>query len=81
VAQWVVIRDRRESVAWIPWNMLAWAAAACWTLGPSPLIDDRSPITPVVVLYVIAGALMALTVAVATAPVAAHLFLHDRPAG
>lgn len=75
VAQWLVIRDRGGSAAWIPWNMLAWAAAVCWTLGPSPFIDERSPIALVVVLYLIAGALMALTVAVATAPVAARLFL------
>jgi hypothetical protein len=54
--------------------MGAWALAVLWTAAPSPFIDESSPIALVVVLYVLAGALMAVTVAAFTAPLARRLF-------
>lgn len=35
-------------------------------MAVSPLVDERTPLTPLVATYVVAGALMAFTVAVAT---------------
>lgn len=76
VAQWLVLRaaGRRDAVAWIPVTMGAWAIAMLWTAAPSPFIDESSPIALVVALYVLAGALMAVTVAAVTAPLARRLF-------
>jgi hypothetical protein len=79
VAQWLVIR-RRRALHWIPVTMAAWAVAVLWTLAPSPLVDERSPLALVVVLYVGAGLLMAVTVAAATAVTAVRLFPHRRAA-
>jgi hypothetical protein len=73
VAQWLVIR-RRRALRWIPVTMAAWAVAVLWTLAPSPLVDERSPLGLVVGLYVAAGLLMAVTVAGATAVTAVRLF-------
>lgn len=76
VAQWLVLRaaGRRDAGAWVPVTMGAWALAILWTAAPSPFIDERSPLALVVVLYVIAGVLMAVTVAALTAPLARRLF-------
>lgn len=72
-AQWLVIR-RRTALRWIPINMVAWAVGLLWTLAPSPLVDERSPLPVVLALYVAAGALMAVTVAAVTASTAVRLF-------
>ncbi|HTL42676.1 MAG TPA: hypothetical protein VL294_14490 [Pseudolysinimonas sp.] len=80
VAQWLVLRTRR-ALHWIPVTMAAWAVAVLWTLAPSPLIDERSPLALVVGLYVAAGLLMAVTVAAATAVTAVRLFPHRRAPG
>ncbi len=76
VAQWIVLRaaGRRDAAAWVPVTMGAWAVALLWTAAPSPFVDEGSPFALVLVLYVIAGALMALTVAAVTAPLARRLF-------
>ncbi|GHF24585.1 hypothetical protein [Pseudolysinimonas yzui] len=76
VAQWLVLRaaGRRDAGAWVPVTMGAWALAILWTAAPSPFIDERSPFALVIVLYVIAGVLMAVTVAALTAPLARRLF-------
>ncbi len=76
VAQWLVLR-RPGTVAWIPVNMGAWAVAILWTFAPSPIIDERSPLGLVIALYVIAGLLMAATIAALTASLARRLF--DEP--
>jgi hypothetical protein len=77
-AQWLVLRRvvprRRNAVRWIPINMAAWMVAILWTAAPSPFIDEQSPLPLVAVLYVVAGLLMAVTVAALTAPVARSLF-------
>lgn len=76
-AQWAVVRTR-EAARWIPVNAGAWAAAILWTFAPSPFIDESSPVELVVALYVVAGLLMALTVAVLTARTASRLFAVER---
>ncbi|HET8928321.1 MAG TPA: hypothetical protein VFN24_10920 [Microbacterium sp.] len=55
-------------------NMGAWLVAILWTAAPSRLIDECSPLLLVAALYIIAGLLMAFTVAAVTAPVARSLF-------
>lgn len=72
-AQWLAMR-RRGAFRWVPANMGAWLVAILWTAAPSPLIDEHSPLPLVAVLYVVAGLLMAVTVATLTAPVARSLF-------
>lgn len=72
-AQWLVMR-RPGTFRWVPVNMAAWLAAILWTAAPSPLVDERSPLPLVASLYVVAGLLMAVTVAALTAPVARSLF-------
>ena len=73
VAQWLTLR-RAGTARWIPVNMASWAIAILWTFAPSPFIDEHSPIALVATLYVIAGVLMALTIATLTARTAARLF-------
>lgn len=77
--QWLVMR-RRGTFRWVPVNMGAWLVAVLWTAAPSPLVDERSPLPLVASLYVVAGLLMAVTVAAFTAPVARSLF-SDRITG
>lgn len=72
-AQWVAL-GRPRTARWIPVNMGAWAVGLLWTFAPSPIIDERSPVALVIALYVIAGLLMALTVAAITMPTARRLF-------
>lgn len=77
VTQWLVLR-RPRSFVWVPVNMAAWAVAILWTFAPSPIIDESSPVPLVVALYVLAGLLMAVTIAALTVPVARRLFGQDR---
>lgn len=77
VTQWLVLR-RPRSLVWVPANMAAWAVAILWTFAPSPIIDESSPVPLVIALYVLAGLLMAVTIATLTAPVARRLFGRDR---
>ena len=76
VAQWLVLRGtgRRDAAAWAPVTMGAWVIALLWTAAPSPFVDESSPFALVLGLYVVAGLLMAVTVAVITAPLARRLF-------
>ena len=65
--QWSVLRRHGPQAAfWIPVNAGAWAAGILWTLAPSPFIDERTPAPVVFSVYVVAGLLMAATVAVLT---------------
>jgi len=73
VAQWLSLR-RAGTARWIPVNMASWAIAILWTFAPSPFIDEHSPVALVATLYVIAGILMAFTIAALTARTAAKLF-------
>lgn len=47
-------------------NAAAWALGILWTIAPSPLVDEHTPLGAIFTVYVAAGLLMALTVAIAT---------------
>lgn len=79
VAQWLALR-RKKAARWIPVTMAAWLVAIAWTAAPSPFVDEASPIGLVAALYVVAGALMAVTVASLTARTAWSLFGPDAEA-
>ncbi|WP_104060285.1 hypothetical protein [Arthrobacter sp. 4R501] len=67
--QWLVLRrlvPRRRTAFWIPVNAGAWAAGIVWTLVPSPFIDENTPAPALFGVYLLAGLLMAGTVAVLT---------------
>ncbi|HJV97691.1 MAG TPA: hypothetical protein VJ617_01130 [Arthrobacter sp.] len=65
--QWSVLRRHGLRTAfWIPVNAGAWAAGILWTLAPSPFIDETTPAPALFGVYLLAGLLMAATVAVLT---------------
>jgi hypothetical protein len=65
--QWLVLRCKGVQTAfWIPVNAGAWAAGILWTLAPSPFIDETTPAPALFGVYLLAGLLMAATVAVLT---------------
>lgn len=62
--QWAVLRRLGHPVSsWIPVNAGAWAAGILWTLAPSPFIDEHTPAPVLFGAYLLAGLLMAATVA------------------
>lgn len=66
-AQLILLRRAvRRPWRWLPANMLGWLVGISWTLAVSPLVDASTPIPQLLALYVVAGVLMALTVATAT---------------
>lgn len=73
VAQWMALH-RERTARWIPVTMAAWLVAIAWTAAPSPFVDESSPIVLVAGLYVVAGILMAVTVASLTVRTAWSLF-------
>jgi hypothetical protein len=67
VAQWFILRHHvPRAWRWIPLNAVAWAVGIMWTLAPSPLIDESTPVAGLVLAYGAAGLLMAATVALVT---------------
>jgi hypothetical protein len=65
--QWLVLRRKGLRTAfWIPVNAGAWAAGILWTLAPSPFIDETTPVPALFGVYLLAGLLMAATVAALT---------------
>lgn len=65
--QWLVLRRKGVRTAfWIPVNAGAWGAGILWTLAPSPFIDETTPAPALFGVYLLAGLLMAATVAVLT---------------
>lgn len=67
VAQWVVLRDvLPRAWRWIPLTMLALALGLVATALPSPVVNERTPVVVLMLLYGAAGLLMALVVAVVT---------------
>jgi len=65
--QWSVLRRNGARTAfWVPVNAGAWAAGILWTLAPSPLIDENTPAPAIFGVYLVAGLLMAATVALLT---------------
>ncbi|WP_158862977.1 hypothetical protein [Leifsonia sp. AG29] len=79
LTQWLVLR-RRGTFRWVPVNMGAWAVAVLWTVVPSPIVDESTPVAVLVLVNAIAGVLMASTVALLTAHTANRLFGTPRPA-
>jgi hypothetical protein len=78
--QWLVLPSRLERAwSWIPTNMGVWAVGTLWTLAPSPFVDERTPIGTVTCIYVGAGLLIAMTVAVLTEFPAWHV-IHENKA-
>lgn len=66
-AQLILLRRAvRRPWRWLPANILGWLVGIGWTLAVSPLVDADTPIPQLLALYVVAGLLMALTVATAT---------------
>ena len=62
--QWLVLRRViRRAFWWIPTNACAWAAGILWTLAPSPFIDETTAFPALWGTYLLAGTLMAVTVA------------------
>jgi hypothetical protein len=74
VAQWLTIRRRVDVLRWIPVNMGAWAIAILWTFAPSPIVDESTTLGVLILVYAVAGLLMAATVAALTATTARRLF-------
>lgn len=65
--QWLVLRRAVPgSFRWIPINAGAWAAGILWTVAPSPFIDENTAPPVLLGSYVLAGILMAATVATLT---------------
>ncbi|QCO99677.1 hypothetical protein FCN77_20675 [Arthrobacter sp. 24S4-2] len=82
--QWLVLRRViRRAFWWIPINACAWAVAILWTLAPSPFIDEKTVFPVLLGSYVVAGMLMAVTVALLTGFAAQHIVLAtgEAPAG
>jgi hypothetical protein len=66
-AQYVVLRDHvRRAALWIPINLIAWLVGIAWTLAPSPLVDESTPVQSLILIYGTAGLCMAATVAIIT---------------
>jgi hypothetical protein len=67
LAQYFVLRDHvRRAAPWIPINMVAWLVGIAWTLAPSPLVDQSTPVQSLILIYGLAGLCMAATVAIIT---------------
>lgn len=65
--QWLVLRRvMRRAFWWVPANAGAWAAGILWTLAPSPFIDETTSFPVLLGAYLVAGLLMAATVAFLT---------------
>ena len=80
--QWLVLRRVvRPAFWWIPVNAGVWAVGILWTLAPSPFIDERTALPALFGTYLLAGLLMALTVALLSSLAALRVVrLHSRPA-
>lgn len=68
VGQYLVLRASAvpHAARWIVINVVAWMLGIAWTLAPSPLVDESSPVPVLLMLYAAAGVAMAATVAVIT---------------
>jgi hypothetical protein len=76
--QWLVLRQlapQRRTAFWIPVNAGAWGVGLLWTFAPSPFIDETTPVPVLFAVYLLAGLLMAATVAVLTGFAARRIVL------
>jgi hypothetical protein len=65
--QWLELRRQLPHPTWwITVNAGAWIIGVAWTIVPSPFIDESTPVPFLVAAYVVAGVLMATTVAIVT---------------
>lgn len=51
---------------WILWTALAWVVALPWSFAPGPFVDESTPLSSNLVLWVCGGVLMAYTMALIT---------------
>lgn len=66
-AQYLLLRPAVPGASrWIAVNVLAWLLGISWTFAPSPLVDASTPTSALILIYIVAGLLMAITVAVIT---------------
>jgi hypothetical protein len=66
-AQWLELRRHvRGAHRWIAWTALAWTVALPLSFAPSPLVDEATPLGVHLVLWSIAGLLMAFVMALIT---------------
>lgn len=66
-AQWLELRRVAARAAlWVPVNIVAWGTALVWTFAPSPFVDETTSTLALVSTFSVAGALMAVTMAVTT---------------
>jgi len=67
LGQWLELRRHLSHATWwIVINAVSWIVGVAWTIGPSPFIDASTPVPVLVLAYVVAGVLMATTVAIIT---------------
>lgn len=65
--QWLELRRHISHASWwIVVNAVSWIVGVTWTIVPSPIIDESTPVPVLLVVYVVAGGLMATTVAIIT---------------
>lgn len=66
-AQWLELREHAfRAHRWVVWSALAWALALPASFLPMPLVDETTPLTPMIVLWASAGVLMAYVMALVT---------------
>ena len=67
MAQYLLLRTAIPRASrWIWVNVLAWLLGLSWTFAPSPVVDASTPTSALILIYIVAGLLMAITVAVIT---------------
>lgn len=67
VAQWTELRRKSDKAKqWVLWTALAWIVALPLSFAPSPLVDERTPLSSLVVLWGCSGLMMAYVMATIT---------------
>ena len=66
-AQFMLLRKAIHTAGWwIPINAAGWLLGISWTFAVSPLVNPSTPTVALIMIYAMAGVLMAATVAVVT---------------
>jgi hypothetical protein len=67
VIQWTELKTRSDKASqWIFWTALAWLVALPISFAPSPLVDEKTPVSSLVVLWGCSGLMMAYVMATIT---------------
>lgn len=66
VQAWLLRDELPHARRWIGWTALAWILALPLSFLPAPLVDEHTPLAVHLVLWPLAGVLMALVMAVVT---------------